>query len=364
MIFQASPYHQYKSKKKQIQSAIKKVLLSGKYILGTEVEKFENEFARYIGVKKAISCASGTDALYIALKQLGIGPDDEILLPSHTALATVAAVKMTGAKPVYIDIKSNCYTIDPEKALLACSKKTKALIAVHIYGQSCDMKKLMQIARVKKIKIIEDCAQAVGSLYKKKKLGSIGHVGCFSFFPTKNLGAIGDGGCIVTNNKKLANKMKRFRQYGWDEKRNTQFPGINSRLDELQAAILRIKLRRLSEENLVRNKQANFYKKKLKIKNLILPKVCKDTFHSFHLFVIQCKKRDKLVKYLKSKNIMTALHYRMPAHLMAGYSSNVKLPQTEKLYKKILSLPLYPGLKKAHQLKVVNQILNFYENKN
>ena len=361
MILQASPYSQYKIYKKEIDSALQKVLSSGRYILGREVEKFELEFAKYIGVKKAISCASGTDALFIALKQLGVGLKDEVLVPSHTALATVAAVKMTGAKPVYVDIKKNCYTIDPEKVLNSCNKKTKALIAVHIYGQACDMKKLIQIGKLKNIKIIEDCAQAVGSAYKKKKLGSIGDVGCFSFFPTKNLSAIGDGGCVVTNNAVLANKMKRFRQYGWDKKRNTLQSGINSRLDELQAAILRKKLKKLDRDNMERNLQAKFYKKKLQSLGIVMPRVCKNTFHSFHLFVIQCEKRDKLMKHLHSKNILTALHYKTPIHLMPGYSSKAQLPETTKLSKRILSLPLYPGLKKSEQLKGVTGIKNFYK---
>jgi len=361
MIPQASPYHQYKIYEKEIKSVIQKVLSSGKYILGDEVEKFENEFANYINVKKAISCANGTDALFISLKQLEIGPGDEVLVPSHTALASAAAVKMTGAKPIYVDVMPDCYTIDPDKALKLCNKKTKALIAVHIYGQACDMDRIMQISKLKKIKIIEDCAQAVGSTYRKKKLGSIGDVGCFSFFPTKNLGAIGDGGCVVTNNNKLAIKIKRFRQYGWNEKRKTLKPGINSRLDEIQAAILRVKLRTLDRDNLSRNFQAQFYRNKLKLPNLIIPKVRKNTFHSFHLFVIQCEKRDKLIKYLKSKKIITALHYKRPIHLMPGYSGKIKLPFTEKLSKKILSLPLFPGLKKIDQFKVIKEITKFYK---
>ena len=186
-------------------------------------------------------------------------------------------------------------------------------------------------------------------------------MGCFSFFPTKNLGAIGDGGCVVTNNNKLAIKIKRYRQYGWDDQRKTINPGINSRLDELQAAILRIKLKKLDKDNLSRIKQAKFYIDKLHSSNIELPKVRKNTIHSFHLFVIQCNKRDKLLKYLKSKKIITALHYKTPIHLMPGYKSKNKLINTEYLSGKILSLPLYPGLKKVDQQRVINEILRFYK---
>ena len=361
MIKQASPYEQYKMYEKSIHTAVKKVFSSGMYILGSEVKKFEYEFSKYINVSNAISCANGTDALFMALKQLDIGKDDEVLVPSHTALASAAAVKMVGATPVYVDVKADCFTINPVEALRLCSKKTKALIAVHIYGQACDMDEIIKIGRLKKIKIIEDCAQSVGSKYKNKKLGSIGDVGCFSFFPTKNLGAIGDGGCVVTNNNRLAKKLKRFRQYGWNDQRKTLKPGINSRLDEIQAAILRIKLKKLDRDNQLRNKQAKFYKEKLISSNIALPKVREDTFHSFHLFVIKCKSRNKLMKYLRSKNIITALHYKTPIHLMPGYKNSNKLLVTEKLSKNILSLPLYPGLNKSKQLKVVNEILNFYK---
>ena len=300
---------------------VRKVFLSGQYILGSEVRKFEKEFSEYLKVKNSISCANGTDALFIALKQLGVAKGDEVLVPSHTALASAAAVKMTGAKPIYVDIDPVYYTIDPLKALKLCNKKTKALIAVHIYGQACDMDKIIELGKLKKIKIIEDCAQSVGSSYKNKKLGTIGDVGCFSFFPTKNLGAIGDGGCVVTNNNTLASKMRRFRQYGWNKERKTLFSGINSRLDELQAAILRIKLKKLNRDNLERNRQAQLYIDNLNLKNILLPNIRKDTFHSFHLFVIQCNKRKSLMEYLNSKKIMTALHYKTPIHLMPGYKS-------------------------------------------
>lgn len=360
MIPQASPFHQYKMYEKEIRAVVKKVFTSGRYILGTEVKKFEKEFSKFIGVNSAISCANGTDALFMALKQLELGKGDEVLVPAHTALASAAAIKMAGAKPVYVDIKSDTFTIDPDKALKLCNKKTKALIAVHIYGQACDMNKIMKIGKLKNIKIIEDCAQSVGSSYNNKMLGSIGDIGCFSFFPTKNLGAIGDGGCVVTNNKKLANKIKRFRQYGWNDDRKTLSPGINSRLDELQAAILRIKLVNLNKDNKLRNNQASFYINKLRLPEVVTPIIRKNSFHSFHLFVIKCEKRNELMNYLKSNKIITALHYKTPIHLMPGYSSKKKLPVTENLSKKILSLPLFPGLTKANQKKVINKIHQFY----
>jgi len=362
MIPQASPFSQYEIYKKDIDKAIKNVLSSGNYILGKEVKNFEKEFSNYLNVKSTISCKSGTDALFIALKQLGIGKSDEVIIPSHSALATAAAVIMSGAKPVYVDIDPNYYTINPEKILEACNHKTKAIIAVHIYGQSCDMQKLREITDSKKIKLIEDCAQSSGSSYQDKKLGTIGDVGCFSFFPTKNLGALGDGGCVVTNDIYLADKMKRFRQYGWDEKRNTISPGVNSRLDELQAAILRIKLKNLDKDNKERSKQAKLYNEKLSSSRIKTPLIRGNTFHSFHLYVIQLDERDKLMEYLKSKNIITALHYKTPIHKMPGYQNNSKLDKTEALYKRILSLPLFPGLKIEDQELVINEVINFIKN--
>tara|TARA_B100001250_G_C19740014_1_gene762606 strand:- start:337 stop:1431 length:1095 start_codon:yes stop_codon:yes gene_type:complete len=356
---QASPFIQYRNYKSEINKVIKRVLLSGNYILGQEVKNFEKEFSNYLNIKHAISCKTGTDALFIALKQLDIGRGDEVIIPSHSAIATAASVIMSGAKPIYVDIEKDFYTIDPEKILDACNKKTKAIIVVHIYGQSCDMRKLKKIANLKKIKLIEDCAQSSGSSYFNKKLGTIGDIGCFSFFPTKNLGALGDGGCLVTNNSDLAKKIRRFRQYGWDEKRNTINPGVNSRLDELQAAILRIKLKNLDKDNIERFKQAKLYNNKLTTTKIKTPKIRKNTFHSFHLYVIQTEKRDKLMKYLKSKNIITALHYKNPIHKMPGYSRKLSLNKTEKFYKSILSLPLFPGLKIKKQKLIIKEILKF-----
>mgnify|MGYP000088334148 CR=1 FL=1 len=363
MIPLASPFQQYAIYKDQIEAAIKKVLSRGYYILGEEVENFEKEFADYISSKSAITCNSGTDALFIALKQLQIGPGDEVIIPSHTAVATAAAVIMTGAKPVYVDIDPEFYTIDPEKVFEACTINTKAVIAVHIYGQPSDMDRLTEVANLKKIKLIEDCAQSVGPSYSNKKLGSFGDVGCFSFFPTKNLGALGDGGCIVCNDLDLAEKMKRFRQYGWNNKRKTLSPGINSRLDELQAAVLRVKLENLDKDILERNRQAKFYSTKLSNSNILVPKIRKNSYHSFHLYVIQTNKRRQLMEFFSSNNIGTALHYPLPIHQMAGYASEVNLPVTEKLYSKILSLPLFPGLLENEQSKVVSYILNFIEAK-
>ena len=359
MIPQASPYSQYLLYKKEIDNSIKRVAESGSYILGNEVSSFEEEFANYIGVNHAISCKNGTDAIFIALKQFNIGRGDEVILPSHTAVATASAIIMTGAKPVYVDIEESHYTLDPKHILEACTIKTKAVIAVHIYGQSCDMDKIVDICKIKNLKLIEDCAQSVGSSYKGKKLGSIGDIGCFSFFPTKNLGALGDGGCLVCNNKNLAMKIKEFRQYGWDACRNTVKSGINSRLDELQAAILRVKLKKLDQDNAERNKQAEFYFDNLKYKNFLLPKIRIHSFHSFHLFVIQIDKRDELKEFLMINDIATGLHYSTPVHKMPGYASKVNLKITNQIYSKILSLPLYPGLKRTSQSFIVEKLHDF-----
>ena len=359
MILCANPSAQFSSYQSEIESAVISVMRGERYILGEEVEALEREFAAYIGASYAIGVANGTDALELALRALDIKNGDEVITVSHTAVATVAAIEASGATPVLVDVEQEFYTLEPSQLEEVYSSKTKAVIAVHIYGQSCDMDKIVDICKIKNLKLIEDCAQSVGSSYKGKKLGSIGDIGCFSFFPTKNLGALGDGGCLVCNNKNLAMKIKEFRQYGWDACRNTVKSGINSRLDELQAAILRVKLKKLDQDNAERNKQAEFYFDNLKYKNFLLPKIRIHSFHSFHLFVIQIDKRDELKEFLMINDIATGLHYSSPVHKMPGYASKVNLKITNQIYSKILSLPLYPGLKRTSQSFIVEKLHDF-----
>ncbi|MDQ6964025.1 MAG: DegT/DnrJ/EryC1/StrS family aminotransferase, partial [Mariprofundales bacterium] len=329
-------------------AAIMKVLESGHYILGEEVAYFEREFADYLGADFAVGCGSGTDALVLALKALDIGPGDEVIVPSHTAVPTVAAVVMVGATPVYVDIEPEYYTIDPDQVEAACTDKTKAVIAVHLYGQAAAMDDLMAIAKRHDLRLIEDCAQATGATYHGKKLGTIGDVGCFSFFPTKNLGAIGDGGAIVCNTAQIADLLRRLRQYGWSDNRISKEPGINSRLDELQAAILRVKLRHLDMDNGKRQQLAAHYTTLLAEQSLRLPAIRAHAEHVFHLYVVRSSCRRDVIEHLKTEGIHAAIHYAMPVHFQPAYTINSRIAGsmevTERVVKEVLSLPIYPEL--------------------
>ncbi|RDX35476.1 DegT/DnrJ/EryC1/StrS family aminotransferase, partial [Arcobacter sp. HD9-500m-PIT-SAG03] len=283
MICFANPKEQYLSHKDEIQEAINRVLDSGWYILGEEVKSFEKEFATFVGTQYSLGVASGTDAIFLSLKALDIGLGDEVITVSHTATATVSAIEATGAKAILVDIEEDYFTIDPKKIEKEITPNTKAIIAVHIYGHPSDVDELIRICKKYDLFLLEDCAQANGAKYKGKKVGSLGDLGCFSFFPTKNLGALGDGGAITTDSLDLYNKLIMLRQYGWDENRESKFQGYNSRLDELQAAILRVKLKYLKQDVEKRNTVASLYNKYLKNTNLILPKVRNDCYHAYHL---------------------------------------------------------------------------------
>lgn len=342
MILCANPKEQYLSHKNEIKQAIDKVLESGWYVLGQEVKEFEKEFANFVGSKYSVGVASGTDAIFLSLKALDIGIGDEVITVSHTATATVSAIEATGAKAIFVDIEEEYFTIDVCQIEKAITSKTKAIIPVHIYGQSCDMDELLRITKENNLYLIEDCAQANGTKYKNKDVGSMGDLGCFSFFPTKNLGALGDGGAITTNSKEIYEKLLMLRQYGWDKNRESKFQGYNSRLDELQAAVLRVKLKYLKEDITKRNDVANLYYKYLKDTDFILPKVRDNCYHSYHLFVIKVNNRDKVLKLLRENNIMAMIHYDNPVHLNEAYKKGFDLPVTEKIVNNILSLPLYP----------------------
>jgi dTDP-4-amino-4,6-dideoxygalactose transaminase len=281
---------------------------------------------------------------------------------SHTALATIAAIIASGATPVLVDIEPAYYTMDPQCLRRAITLKTKAVIPVHLYGQPADMDAIMEIAREHGLFVIEDCAQATGATYKGKRVGSIGNAGCFSFYPTKNLGAIGDGGMVVTGDANLAGRIRRLRQYGWDESRATDGPGLNSRLDEIQAAILNVKLKSLDEDNARRRGIAQLYNEGLAGLPIVIPKEHPDTTHVYHLYVIACKGRDHLKKKLADSAVFAGIHYPVPGHLHGGYDRRVVmppegLPVTDDLTDIILSLPMYPELPYDHIEKVV-QIIN------
>jgi len=350
--------------RQELVKAMEKVLDSGWYILGKEVETFEEEFSAFVGTSHAVGVASGTDALYLALKALDIGPGDEVITVSHTAVATVAAIVQTGATPVLVDICEESYTMDPSQLPAAISPRTKAIIPVHLYGQAADMDNILAIAENRGISVIEDCAQAHGALYKGKKVGSLGLMGAFSFYPTKNLGAMGDGGIIVTFDENIARKIRLLRQYGWQERYISSFSGTNSRLDEIQAAILRIKLKYLDTWNKKRHALAELYGHHLS--HVRKPAELADRVHVYHLYVVATPQRKDLMDYLKNRGIVTAIHYPVPVHLQEAYSKLIrcgKLPVTEKICSQIISLPMYPELTAGEIREISNSINEFFGGK-
>jgi len=345
MILCANPKEQYLAYKDEINQSIERVLNSGWYILGQEVKSFENEFALFCETKHAVGVANGTDAIFLALKVLDIGSGDEVITVSHTAMATASAIESSGADIVFVDIEDNYFTIDASLIEKSITSKTKAIVAVHLYGQPCNMDAILSIAKKYDLDVIEDCAQAHGARYKGKVVGSMGDVGCFSFFPTKNLGAIGDGGAVVTNRNDLSEKLSMIRQYGWDNTRQSHLPGYNSRLDELQAAVLRVKLKYLHRDIEKRNHIAQMYEKLLAtLLSIRLPVVRQSCSHAFHLYVISLENRDEVLIKLKERGIIAMIHYAEAVHQTERFATKEDLSITEKSVNNILSLPLYPEL--------------------
>ncbi|WP_297480007.1 DegT/DnrJ/EryC1/StrS aminotransferase family protein [Thermococcus sp.] len=338
---------EYREIKEEIDLAIGRVLERGWFILGEELVAFEREFGQYIGTKHVIGVNSGSDALYLAVKALGIGKGDEVITVSHTFISTVDAITRNGARPVFVDIDPETYTMDVSQLENAITERTKAIIPVHIYGHPADMAPIMEIANDYGLYVIEDASQAHGAEYKGKKVGSIGHVSCFSFYPTKNLGAYGDAGAIATNDDELADKLRMMRNYGSPRKYYHEFVGVNSRLDEIQAAVLRVKLKYLDKWNQRRRKIARVYKELLRDTDIITPIEKEWAKHVYHLYVVQHGKRDELEKCLLSKGIHVQIHYPVPVHLQPAYTKlgfNVELPITERVSQRILSIPMSPWL--------------------
>lgn len=349
MISCGNPRAQYESHRAAIDEAIRRVLASERYILGGEVSAFEREFAEYIGVRDAIGVGSGTEALHLALAACGVGAGDEVITVAHTAVATVAAIELCGATPIFVDIEPDHFTLDPNQLEEAITSRTKAVIPVHLYGQAADLAAITSVAKRCGIKVIEDCAQAHGATYRGRKVGSWGDVACFSFYPTKNLGAIGDGGAVVTNDPALAEKVRNLREYGWSSERDvSKASGWNSRLDELQAAILRVKLRFLDADNERRRRIAALYDELLRDSDLILPLRRADATHVFHLYVVRSGERDELLARLRAEGVGALVHYPVPVHLQPAYSGknfyDDRLTNTERIASEVLSLPIYPEL--------------------
>ena len=321
---------------------------SKNYILGDLVTSFESRFSSYIGTEYALGVGSGTDALILSLKALGIKTGDEVITTSHTALATIASITAVGATPVLIDINPDTYNINSELISKAITGNTKCIIAVHLYGLTCELNNIKNICKDNDLYLIEDCAQACGAQYNNKKVGSIGDIGCFSFYPTKNLGALGDAGAITVNNSDIYLELKQLRQYGWNETRLSNRTGLNSRLDELQAGFLLVKLEKLNQYNSHRIEIAKTYSEILKDSdNIKLPKILDDGSHVYHLFVIQHKNRDNLMDRLNKNSIMTGIHYPIPCHKQPGYKNLIKhgnLNITENICSQIISLPIFTEL--------------------
>lgn len=350
---------QYLTIKEEIIPAISKVLNKGWFILGKEVASFEVEFARYCQSKYAVGVGSGTEALHLSLLACGVKPGDEVITVPNTAVPTVSAICFANARPVFVDINPKTYTMNPD-SLKEClrkrfgnrnsrlTKKPKAVIPVHLYGHPADMDAILEAARKYNLKVIEDACQAHGAEYKGKMVGSIGDAGCFSFYPTKNLGAYGDGGMVVTSDQEVAEKLRMLRNYGEKEKNHNVIRGFNSRLDEIQAAILRIKLTHLDRWNEVRRRYANLYNSLLKGSFVTTPVEKYFAKHVFHLYVIRAQARDKLQGWLKNKGVFTSIHYPVPIHFQQAYRdlgyAEGDFPVAEKYAKEILSLPIFPEL--------------------
>lgn len=359
---------QYINIKKDIDEAIQNVLNSGSFILAENVKRLEEEVASFLGSTFGIGVASGTDALELSLRALGIGFGDEVITTPFTFIATAEAISIIGAKPVFVDIELDTYNLDPDLLEKKIGSRAKAVIPVHLYGQPCAMDKIVDTAHKYNLKIVEDCAQAIGAEYKRKKVGTFGDCGCFSFFPSKNLGAYGDAGMIVTNDKNVAQILDMLRKHGSSKKYFHQIEGCNSRLDELQAAILRVKLKHLSGWNKARMEYAALYdagfKKYGLEEKIVLPKQMQDRLHIYHLYCIRTEKRDELKKFLQTKGIATAIHYPLSIHLQEAYRylgyKEGDFPNSELATRQILALPMYPEMKQEQITSIIENIRDFY----
>lgn len=360
---------QYREISRDVQEAIGRVIENADFILGKELSLFEREFAAYCGVEHAVGVDSGISALELALRAAGIGKGDEVITVSHTFIATVSAISFTGAKPIFVDVDPLTYTMDVQQLASSVTPNTRAILPVHLYGQSADMDPILDIAKRHGFKVIEDACQAHGARYKGRRVGSIGDVGCFSFYPGKNLGGFGDGGMLVTNDAGLADRVRMLRNYGQREKYHHEFLAYNRRLDTLQAAVLRVKLRQLDRWNNARQDCAARYTKLLgRIEDVGLPLVGSDRDHVYHLYVIQHADRDGLQARLKEHGIVTGLHYPIPVHLQPCFADvsieQRPLPVSERLARRLLSLPIFPELTEQQAEFVCDVIANFKSESN
>lgn len=356
---------EYKTEKKEIKQAIEEVLSSGYLILGDKVRSFEESFSAYCGVKYGVGVDNGTDALFLGLKALNIGPGDEVITVSNTAVPTVSAITATGAMAVFVDVDPNTYLIDVDKIETVITSKTRCIIPVHLFGQCADMKRINKIAREHNLFVLEDCAQSHGAEFEGKKAGSMSDLAAFSFYPTKILGGFGDGGMIITQNQELSEKLRRLRFYGMQKTYYSLEQGYNSRLDELHASVLLKKLDHLDNYIERRRYLAERYNDKLFGNSLVLPKEAVNNKHAYYLYVVRHPERDLIIEELKKRDIFVNISYPWPIHTMPGFVDlgykNGDLPVTEKLANEIFSLPMYPSLTQRMQDKVISSLIDILE---
>lgn len=346
----------------EFESKALEVLRSGWYVLGNEVKEFEKEFAEYTGADYCVGLASGLDALWIAFRVLGIGKGDEVLVQGNTYIASVMGITINGATPIFVE-PDEYYNMDTSKIEEKITDKTKAILVVHLYGQASNMEEIMRIANKHNLRVVEDCAQSHGACFDGNMTGTFGDIGCFSFYPSKNLGAFGDAGAIVTNKLDIANDVRVYRNYGSEKRYYNKVIGANSRLDEIQAGLLRVRLKHMDELEEEKREICQRYLEELKNDKIELPKVRKDATHIWHQFVLRCKQRDQLQEYLKDKGVATIIHYPIPPHLSEAYQylgyKSGDFPITESYANQVLSIPLYNGMTKEEQDYVIQCINQF-----
>lgn len=355
----------------ELAEAVKRVIDSGWFLLGNEVKKFEQEFADYCGAENCVGVGNGLDALRLILRaymEHGVmKKGDEVIVPANTYIASILAVSENGLNPVLVEPNIATYNIDPDKIEEKITEKTRAILIVHLYGQNAYSEKIQKIADKYDLKIIEDCAQAHGAEYKNKKVGTLGDAGGFSFYPGKNLGALGDGGAVTTNDKELANCVRALANYGSHKKYENKYKGINSRLDEIQAAVLSVKLKNLDADNQKRREIANYYMENINNSDIVLPHINSPSSildslnHVWHLFVIRCQERKKLQKYLLDNGMQTLVHYPIPPHKQSAYTEwkDLFYPTTEKIHKEALSLPISQVIEHNETQTVVDTLNNY-----
>ena len=356
-------FDQYQTIKPEIDAAIQNIITSSAFVGGEEVRHFESEFAAYCEAKACVGVGNGTDALYLTLRALGIGAGDEVITVAHTFIATSEAISMTGATPIFIDVTADTMLMDPSLIEAAITPRTKAIIPVHLYGQSCDMDAIMEIARRHNLKVVEDAAQAHGGRWRGQRVGSIGDAATFSFYPGKNLGAFGDAGAVVSQDEALIERIRMLANHGRLEKYTHKLEGVNSRLDGMQAAILRVKLRHLDDWNARRRQIADTYKEQLTDRGIVLPVVHENAETVWHLFVIRVSERERLMSLLKEQGIASGIHYPVPLHQQPAYEdrgASYSLPSTERAAQEVMSLPMYPELSQEQIEAICNAVTSAF----